>query len=97
MAQSPHASNNDLAPYLRPSHADRGDLDDSTREARIERRLGRRLTQSEAWRCRCVRTPPMPLESRAYYHAAGFRLVVTGRRLEMAKNGRFWHGGKVLR
>lgn len=89
-------SNNTLAALGLPRGVTRSDLDDSTRESRIERRLGRRLTSAEAIRCRYARTPPMPLESRAEYYAKGFRLVVTrSRTLAMARNGIFWHGGKV--
>jgi len=92
-----HTSNNDLAPFLRPTHADRGDLDDCTRDARIERRIGRRLTVSESHILKCRRTPPMPLESRAYYHARGFQLIALRGQLVMVKNGFGWWGGRVAK
>lgn len=91
-----HLSNNTLARLGLPRGVSRRDLDDDSREARIERRLGRRLTSAEAVRCRHARNPPMPLESRLYYYERGFRLVVTrSRTLEMARNGIFWNGSKV--
>lgn len=94
-------SNNTLARLGLPRGVSRSDIDDDSRNARIERRLGRRLTQSEARRCWCARTPPMPLESRAHYYARGFRLLVCrgpfGAKLEMARLGMLWNGMKVKR
>lgn len=96
---SPGLSNNALAARGLPRGVSRSDLGDESRDARVERRLGRRLTAAESVRCHYARNTPMPLESRAGYHARGFRLVVSrslsGRKLEMAKLGFCWHGGKV--
>lgn len=93
-----HQDTASLARHL-PRGVSRADLHDEDRERRCERRLGRKLTQAERWCLRCARNGPAPLESRAHYHSKGYRLVVCGppghRGLAMARNGRFWHGGKV--
>jgi hypothetical protein len=93
-----HVSSAFLSRYL-PRGVSRADMHDEDREKRVEQRLGRRLTSAEAFRLRNARNLPMPLESRAYYYARGFRLAVTGshgcRWLVMAKNGRSYLGNKI--
>lgn len=87
-----------LARYL-PRGVTRADLHDEDCERRVERRLGRKLEQGERSLLRYARNAPAPLEARAYYHERGFRLVAwrhgARRGLDMARDGRFWHGGKV--
>lgn len=90
-----HVSNNTLAALGLPRGVSRSDLDDSSRESRIERRIGRKLTLSEAYRCKLARNEPTPLLCRGRDHANGFRLVVSRGRLVLAKNGRDIFGYKV--